>query len=138
MEPGGDDEQAWYETWLRLGGGELCDCRSHHLGTDCTRWHDNLHPSAQPTWVLLIQLLLGFLGKPASRASAIAYQRDKWGALDGETALLEISAIRAKNLGTQVDRDLYKEQRINILAERLTRFRPELCPILRKDVPKDL
>ena len=66
-----------------------------------------------------------FPGQTASRASAIAYQRDKWGALDGETALLEISAIRAKNLGTHVDRDLYKEQRINILAERLTRYRPK-------------
>lgn len=125
MEPGGSDEQAWYETWLRLGGDELCDCRLHHLGTDYTKWHDAQHPSPQPTWIPLIQLLLGFQGKPASRTAACAYQRDKWGALDGETALLEISAIRAKNLCTPVDRDLHKEQRINILAERLARWRPD-------------
>jgi len=37
MEPGGGDEQAWYETWVRLGGDELCDSRLHHLGTGYTK-----------------------------------------------------------------------------------------------------
>jgi hypothetical protein len=59
MEPGSDDELAWYQTWARLGGDELCDCRQHHLGTDYLKWHKAEFPSPQPTWIPLIQLLLG-------------------------------------------------------------------------------
>jgi hypothetical protein len=34
MEPGGTEEASSYESWLRLGGGELIDCKQHHLDTD--------------------------------------------------------------------------------------------------------
>lgn len=39
MEPGGTDEVASYESWRRLGAGELIDCRQHHLDCGFTHWH---------------------------------------------------------------------------------------------------
>lgn len=39
MEPGATEEASSYESWLRLGGGELIDCKQHHLDTNFTRWH---------------------------------------------------------------------------------------------------
>ena len=45
MEPGGEDDLAWYETWLRLGGTELMDCRAHHIGTNYHKWHVAARPT---------------------------------------------------------------------------------------------
>lgn len=41
MEPGGTDDVASYESWKRLGGAELIDCRQHHVDTGFLRWHDD-------------------------------------------------------------------------------------------------
>jgi hypothetical protein len=107
MEPGGADDIAWYETWLRLGGTELCDCREHHLGTNFSKWHSGSRPPPQWTWRRLIQLLLGYEGQPADTDDVSIYQRDKWGALTGNTALAEVSAVRARNIAACVDRTTY-------------------------------
>ena len=125
MEPGGEDDIAWYDTWLRLGGDELCDCREHHLGTNYPKWHGRDLPPTQPTWLRLIQLLLGYGGKQADKLDAIrVYQKDEWGSSNGETALLEVSAIRAKSLATAVERNTFREQRIVTLRNRLERYQP--------------
>ncbi len=119
MEPGGTDDHASYEEWMRLGGTELVDCRAHHLGTKFTKWHGGHRPPTQPTWRRLIQLLLGYKGKPADLDSVSIYQRDSWGTLNGDTALLEVSALHAKNLAATVDSNGHRDRRIAILKERL-------------------
>jgi len=127
MEPGGTDDIAWYETWLRLGGTELCDCRDHHLGTSFSKWHVGSRPPVQWTWRRLIQLLLGYEGRPADLDSVSAYQRDKWGALTGDTALAEVSAIRARSIATKLDRTTNLDQRVSILQERLAANEPNFA-----------
>jgi len=125
MEPGGKDELPWYETWVRLGGHELCDCREHHLRTNYTRWHGRNLPATQETWRRLIQLLLGYKGQLVEDLGAVSvYQRDEWGTSNGETALLEVSAIRARSSATEVNRNAFRDQRVATLRERLERYRP--------------
>ena len=125
MEPGGTDDHASYEEWIRLGGTELIDCRAHHFGTKFPKWHGGHRPPTQPTWRRLIQLLLGYEGKPADLDAVSIYQRDSWGAVNGDAALLEVSALHAKNLATSVNRNAHREQRIGLLRERLETNRPK-------------
>jgi hypothetical protein len=125
MEPGGTDDHASYEVWMQLGGTELIDCRAHCLGTNFFKWHGGDRPPTQPTWRRLIQLLLGYEGKAGDLDAVSIYQRDKWGALKGDTALLEVSALHATSIDTLVDRDAYRDQRITTLKERLEAYRPK-------------
>ncbi len=125
MEPGGTDDHASYEVWMQLGGTELIDCRAHHLGTNFAKWHGGHRPPTQPTWRRLIQLLLGYEGKRAGSDAVSIYQRDSWGAQKGDTALLEVSALHAKNLVTSVNRNEYLDERTAILKKRLETNRPK-------------
>jgi hypothetical protein len=125
MEPGGTDDHASHEVWMQLGGTELIDCRAHCLGTNFSKWHGGDRPPTQPTWRRLIQLLLGYEGKPSDLDAVSVYQRDKWGALKGDTASVEVSALHAASLDILVDRDAYRDQRITILKERLEAYRPK-------------
>ena len=126
MEPGGEDDHASYEAWMRLGATELIDCRRHHLGTGFSKWHSGGSPPTQPTWRRLIQLLLGYEGKAADLDSVRTYQQDKWGTLEGDTASLEVSALHARGYDTTVNRTAYREERIKVLKERLGEWRPKI------------
>lgn len=141
MEPGGDDEHASYEAWLALGAGELIDCRAHHLwkrdalgieDPKWTRWHEDMPGRrTQPTWRRLIQLLLGFENKRNAEALDLDvvydYQKHRLGRTDPaqrETAVVELGALHAPGLATTVDRISHRDARIEILAQRLLRYRP--------------
>jgi hypothetical protein len=124
MEPGGTEEASSYESWLRLGGGELIDCRQHHFDTGFTRWHGDDQHATQPTWRRLIQTLLGFEGHPATLEDVLRVQHKEWGATDGETALIEICALHSPNTATKSDRTTYRDERIAKLRERLARYKP--------------
>ncbi len=138
MEPGGDDTHASYEAWLDLGGGELIDCRAHHqwqletLGIDDPKWtkyHRTAPPNAlQATWRPLILLLLACKGEPCGRDDVREYQRDRWGMVDGETAVVELNALHAPSIATQgVEREKYRPARIRIIAERLKDNPPDFA-----------
>lgn len=86
MEPGGEDDAASYDAWLGLGGGELIDCRQHHLDRGFTKWHDDDRHGTQPTWRRLIQTMLGFEGLPATLEDVLRYQHDGWGCVDDDGA----------------------------------------------------
>jgi hypothetical protein len=102
MEPGGEDDAASYDAWLGLGGGELIDCRQHHLDSGFTRWHGDDRHGTQPTWRRLIQTMLGFEGLPATLEDVLRYQHGGWGCVDDDTALIELGALRTIPPGPKV------------------------------------
>ncbi|MBY0612140.1 MAG: hypothetical protein K2P80_08140 [Beijerinckiaceae bacterium] len=123
MEPGGENTHS-YEAWMQLGATELIDCRAHHLASNSTRWHVGVHPPTQPTWRRLIQLLLGFKGERTDLDSVRIYQQNEWGSLEGETAVIWLSALQAKNMQSPVDRKDFRDERIATLRKRLETFVP--------------
>ena len=52
------------------------------------------------------------------------YQKNRWGSLDGETAVLEISALHAKGLSEDVERVTHRAARISTLNKRLKEYHP--------------
>jgi hypothetical protein len=124
MEPGGTEQASSYESWLRLGGGELIDCKQHHLDTNFTRWHGEDQRGTQPTWRRLIQALLGYEGRSATLEDVLQVQHDGWGASNGEMALVEVCALHAPRTAATSDRTSYRNERIATLRERLATYRP--------------
>ena len=128
MEQGGDEaETRSYLAWEQLGAAELLDCRKHHLAIDdpfFRRWYAGNTPPTQSTWRRLIQLLFAYKGLPCTTEHVRAYQRDHWGSEHGVTAVLEISAVRARSLSVQVGRQAHRDVRIATLRERLACHRP--------------
>ena len=134
MEPGGDDGHASYEAWQHLGGYELIDCREHHLwkrdvlGVEdpkWTQWHEERRGTkTQPTWRRLIQLLLAFKNEPADLEAAYDYQKYRFGRSYGETAVIELGALHAPGLSSEIDRETHREARIQVIRERLREFQP--------------
>lgn len=126
MEPGGEGDGASHESWERLGAGELIDCRTHHLDCGFTRWHGGERPPTQPTWRRLVQLLLAYKGEDTSLDAVARYQRDRLGALDDETAVIELSAHHAVNMGIDVARTQHRDDRIALIRRRLDENEPTL------------
>ncbi len=127
MEQGGDPEEASYLSWRLLGAPELLDCREHHLSIVdplFRRWHDGPRPRTQPTWGGLIKVLLAFTGENVTPEAVRRYQVERWGSGKGETAVIELSALRARNLKASVARTSFRGERIATLRARLTRHRP--------------
>lgn len=130
MEPGGADDEASYEAWQDLGGGELIDCRAHHLSSNdpiWTRWHAAERPPTQPTWRRLIQLFLSFEGTPTDLEAVARFQRDDWGSEDGETALIEVSGLHSPSLGTSIERTVFRDERIAIILNRMREYAPRFA-----------
>jgi hypothetical protein len=127
MEPGGTDDDKSYDVWRALGGGELIDCRKHHLCSGYTRWHGPARPATQSTWRRLIQALLAFKSEPTDMEAVSRYQRDEFGSEVGETAVIELSALNAPNLQTVVERTLHREARIEDLCRRLETYHPRFA-----------
>lgn len=100
MEPGGQDDLAWYNAWLALDPDKkgLIDCRTHHTMAAAldpratTPWHQHGAVYIQDTWGPLIRTLLMFEGRPATDLDVARYQHDDWGSKEGEAALIELSA----------------------------------------------
>lgn len=124
IEPGGTDDAASYESWQRLGGGELIDARQHHLDSGFTRWHGDGPRRTQPTWRRLIQTLFAFKALPTDLDAVCAYQRTQMGSADGETAVVELGALHAPGLSTEVDRKSFRDARIDVLHERMVENAP--------------
>jgi hypothetical protein len=127
MEPGGTDEDANYESWLELGGGELIDCRQHHLhplnrGTDGKKLFLGERPPTQSTWRRLIQLRFSFIeeeGKAMDLDAVAKFQSESFGSICGDIALIELSALHARSLKDQVDRKANLPERRSYIAKRL-------------------
>lgn len=127
-EPGGTDDPENYESWARLGALDLIDCREHDLeyrGEDRGIWHigkDGAPPKLQPTWRALIALLMSYKSGSDYDPSAIRdYQAERWGRSDGETCVIELSAIAAPSTAT------YEAMRLYHLPERVAHLRQKIA-----------
>jgi hypothetical protein len=127
MEPGGSDDATSYDVWQQLGGDELIDCRKHHLESGFKDWHEARRPPTQPTWRRLIQLILAFRGEPTDMDAVSLYQRDHFGSVDGETAVIELSALHAPSLSVSVDRMRHRDERVLTIKRRFKEYRPKLA-----------
>jgi hypothetical protein len=124
-EPGGGDDPEQYASWLRLGGGHLIDCRDHDLDCPAARkpgmWHGGERPPLQSTWRPLIAMVLGYEGAPAYDEDSVRrYQDERWGRSDGDTALLELSAIAARSVSQE------EAMRLMYVRDRIATFRRHL------------
>ncbi|MBV8371574.1 MAG: hypothetical protein JO036_21900 [Candidatus Eremiobacteraeota bacterium] len=129
-EPGGADDPEQYASWQRLGGNELIDCNDHDR--DCAAggpglWHGpEPGPNLQPTWRPLIAMTLAFEGAQTWDAHAARrYQDERWGRTEGDTAVLELSAVAAKSVAHgEAMRLLHLPERIATLRAHLARTPP--------------
>ena len=120
-----DDLKPRVKAWLEIGGGELTDCREFHALIGEKRWHRE-RPKLQSTWRPLLLLLMTYLGKSTDNDTLRDYQRDKWGRLDGETCVIELSGLAAHNFTVPRDRESFKQERIAVIRERIQQHSPEL------------
>ena len=125
-EPGGADDPEQYASWARLGGADLIDCREHDLDCPSERepgmWHGGECPWLQNTWRPLIAMVLAYEGAQIYDEEAVRrYQDERWGRTDGDTALLELSAIAAKSVAHA------EAMRLMHLPERVSTFRRQLA-----------
>lgn len=136
MEFGGDDDPLSYESWLHLAGPKhegLIDCKEHHdewnrrLGRHFAQWHDDGVPPIQDTWGPLIRLLLAFQQRPNADGEVAEYQRESWGRRFGDSALIELSAIHARNMSVRVERTLHRVERIAEMRKQLRRAAPRFA-----------
>lgn len=84
------------------------------------------NPRLQSTWRSLLLLLMTYLGKSMDKDAVRDYQRDKWGRLDGETCVIELSGLAAHNFTVPRDRDSLRRERVAVLRERILQNSPEL------------
>lgn len=128
-----DDEDGSLVTrcaaWKKLGCGELVDCKEHHLLMNITDWHRHPKPRLQSTWRRLIKLLLLYRGLPAGTEAIRIYQRDQFGTSRGETCVVDLSSLAAKNLKSDRDRTLHRSPRIATLRKRIEDHKPD-CVVL--------
>jgi hypothetical protein len=124
--------------WLKLGRETgLSDCRTFHEQIGVTKWHRET-PSArlQPTWKALILLLFAFQGEHPSKDQLRTYQRSRWGSRRGETCVIELSGLPAKNLAeglaqrgrlfTSDERDAILQERIKFIRDRINKHKLSL------------
>jgi hypothetical protein len=64
------------------------------------------HPAMQPTWGKLIRLLFAYGGAlNPSNDKIRSYQRDRWGALDDDTCVVEVSSLAAHDATVSRERE---------------------------------
>ncbi len=126
MKDVGDGLDARCRCWQRLGSQELADCIAYHRCLGYTLYHQPPF-CLQPTWKRLILLLLVLKGEVPHKAAIRAYQATKWGttARDGETCVIDLSALAAPNLSVPRDRRAFREHRISVLRERISQNKPK-------------
>jgi hypothetical protein len=119
-----DDNAQRALAWQRLGKGEVCDCLEFHSQISDLSWHSR-RPKLQRTWRPLILLLKAYLNEPSDIEDLRAYQRDRWGRVKlGETCVIELSGLAARSLRVDVDRESFRQERVEILRQRMLDSKP--------------
>jgi hypothetical protein len=117
--------------WGRLGKGELLDIVAHHEDHKL-RWFDE-SSRTQPTWARLIWLILAYQGRSPGTGATLEYQKRSLGRIDGETALIELSCLPARNNQIEAPRELYRRERVQRIRERLREHAPRFVVFYSPD-----
>jgi hypothetical protein len=110
------------KAWIDLGRQELNDCHEFHRRILDTRWQSK----HQSTWRPLILAMMTLLDRPADKSSRLDYQRRRWGALDGETCVIELSGLASPSMKEAKDTLRFLPERIRIISRRMLDHRPKL------------
>jgi hypothetical protein len=71
-------------------------------------------------------LLKTFLNESAEQDSLRTYQRDRWGRVNGgETCIIELSGLAVKSSKKNLDRDRFREERIENIRAQMHAFAPK-------------
>jgi len=65
-----------------------------------------------------------FLKKPADNESLRTYQRDRFGRLNDETCVIELSGLPARNLNVPRKRELFRDERIKFIRGKMLACKP--------------
>ena len=131
IEPGGDELAECVRLWKRLGESELLDIAAHHEEHSKDWFSESA--GTQSTWCKLIWLLLSYHGEEPSRDATRTYQKTRLGRIADETALLEISCIPAKHNGIVVPREIFRDERIATIRERMLQHAPRFVVFYSPD-----
>jgi len=125
--------------WERLKSLDLNDCAKFHREIEEMQWHfKQPKVDLQTTWRPLLLLLMTYLGKldglkgsqkeitEGSREILRHYQKDRWGMLDGETCVIELSGLAAPNAELALDTRAFLPGRIEHIRGRIRQHRPRL------------
>ncbi len=125
LEPGGDELDACVHAWNALGRGELLDAREGHCWHTCGAELFGPYAHIQRTWEKLIWLVFGYEGCEPTAQAALDYQKTKLGRSDGgSTALIEISCLPAKHNDVKTPRELFRDERITTIHNRMIENAP--------------
>ena len=127
------------EAWIELGQRELNDCREFHSRIGELRWHfKKPKVDLQSTWRPLMLLMMTLLGREADGEALRNYQRDRWGTINGETCVIELSGLAASTLRkTKTLVRFYKNRAIVANATTSARVRTHVWKAPEGCVGKD-
>ena len=109
------------KAWVDLGRKELNDCREFHRCIHEMRWQSK----HQSTWRPLILAMMTFLDRPTDKDSRLDYQRRRWGTLDGETCIIELSGLASPSMKDSKDTSRFLPERIETISRRMRDHRPK-------------
>jgi hypothetical protein len=122
LEQGGEGNELRAKAFSKLGKDGLCDCKEFHREIREMRWHREPPEESllQPTWRRLMLLLMPSLGLDTDQITLRRYQCCRWGRRNsGETSVIDLGGLSAKNLGFPSDRETYRVDRIELIKERI-------------------
>ena len=103
MEQGGggsqEELQKRLDSWALRGRGRFDDLHEYCLAIGERRW-TRPHPPIQPTWKHLIRLALLSVGEEPHLESIRRFQGEDLGRRSGNTCLIELLPLPARNLST--------------------------------------
>ena len=104
-EPGGENDdilRGKLESWTALGESPLVCNKEHHFGFGYRRWHDPM-PPLQSTWRPLMLATQAFKRQYDAGSSQLALKHEqatRFGCDSGDSTLLELGALPARNRGS--------------------------------------
>jgi hypothetical protein len=132
------DNTARVDAWVRLGKQDLVDCKTFHYEIGEESWHrESPKPRLQPTWRPLMLILRTILDESTERDALRTYQRDRWGKVTVcETCIIELCGLAARGLATAMDRERFREERVEIIRQKLCEHRPKVVVMYGKNEKK--
>ena len=79
-------------------------------------------------------LLRTILNESAGRDDLRTYQRDRWGRVTGgETCIIELCGLAARGFATTMDRERFREERVEIIRQKIREHRPKVVVMYGKN-----